>query len=95
MRFSHKSWTGFEGAGQVVQLRKERAELATALRDSQSTNEQLEAHFKQAMATEATLEKRVASHVLLIRPLLDSQQQQQLLGLVAEGLEKYAGNHLR
>lgn len=79
----------------VVRLKAERAELAERLRDPASTNQTLREYLDRAMTTEAALEHLVADHVLRIRPILDADQQQKLLGLVAEGLEKNAGPHLR
>lgn len=79
----------------IRQLKTNRAELAKRLRDPASSNATLREHLDRAMTTEAALENRVADHVLRIRPILNPNQQQQLLGLVAEGLETNAGNHLR
>lgn len=88
---------GFETEARrlIGQLKADRGALAKRLRDPASSNATLREHLDRAMATEAALEHLVADHVLTIRPILNPEQQQMLLGLVAEGLEKNAGDHLR
>ncbi len=69
-----------------VDLCERRDKLAALLEDAQSPKERILDQVELVIAAQDMLTRRVAAHLLAIRPLLTSQQQQRLMGMCASGL---------
>lgn len=76
-------------AGQMEKsLVADRDKLASMLDDPGTGNPELEAQFERVIASHNALERRVAKHVLAIRPYLTAAQQKQLMGLCAQSVRE-------
>lgn len=75
----------------TANLQGEREKLADLLDDPTSPNEQVMERVERVILAHNALERRVASHVLVIRPHLTAEQQKQLMGLCASGVRRAAG----
>ena len=74
-------------AGQLSEkLAAERKKLEALLEDTSSTDEAIMAQIERVIASHDALERRVASHMLAIRPILTPDQAKQLMGLAANGV---------
>ena len=63
------------------ELMDERTNLVSAFENPQSTNEELLKHINNLITTHSKIERRMARHVLLLRPYLTIEQQKWLIGL--------------
>ncbi|MBM4037182.1 MAG: periplasmic heavy metal sensor [Planctomycetes bacterium] len=67
-------------------LCEKREALAALLEDPQSPKDRILAQVEQVIAAQDTLTRRVAQHLVAIRPLLTPEQQKQLMGACASGM---------
>ena len=86
---------GAESKGLTGELTAEREKLAALLDDPKSADPQVLGQVERVIAAHNALERRVAKHVLAIRPHLEPAQQKQLLGLCAQGVRRAAGRYWR
>ncbi len=59
----------------------ERAKLLSMFEDPQTGNEQLLEQIKQLISAHSQIERRLAEHLLILRPHLNTEQQKWLIGL--------------
>lgn len=78
-----------------AELAARRSELAAALDDPQTTDQQILARSEAAIAAANAVERRVTSHLLAIRDHLNPDQQRKLFGLCAESVRTGKGNQWR
>lgn len=64
-------------------IQKAKETLATVLEDSASTDEEVVRQVERLIDASNSLERRIAQHLLAIRPLLTAEQSKQLMGVVA------------
>ncbi|MBE3097534.1 MAG: hypothetical protein IMZ44_10465 [Planctomycetes bacterium] len=69
-------------------LHSERKGLAGVLEDPATPDEHILEHMESVIAGHDALERRVARHVLLIRPHLTAEQQKRLMGLCASEVRR-------
>jgi hypothetical protein len=72
-------------------LRAEREKLAALLDDPKSADDRVMEQVERVIDAHNGLERRVATHVLAIRPSLTVGQQKRLMGLCASGVRRAAG----
>ncbi|UCC99084.1 MAG: hypothetical protein JSW66_04190 [Phycisphaerales bacterium] len=78
---------GFEADSNRLRdaLLAERAGLLAAFEDSRTTNDDLLRHIEKLTSAHTRLERRIATHVLTLRPHLSPDQQKWLIGLCRRG----------
>lgn len=81
-----------EAAGLSETLTAERRKLADLLEAPASTDAQVLEQVERVIAAHDALERRVARHVLAIRPYLTADQQKRLMGLCANCVRQ-RGDH--
>ena len=64
----------------------DRMALAALLEAPGSSDQQIMAQIERVIASHDALERRVATHMLAIRPILTPEQAKQLMGLAASGV---------
>lgn len=62
-------------------LLAERAKLLTAFEDLRASNDELIAQIEKLISAHSQIERRIAQHVLVLRPYLTPDQQKWLIGL--------------
>ena len=62
-------------------LLAERAKLLAAFEDPRTTNDELIAQIEKLISAHSQIERRIAKHVLVLRPHLTTDQQKWLIGL--------------
>lgn len=62
-------------------LSAERSELLNAFENAQTSNEQLRVQINKLVSTHSQIERRIARHLLVLRPHLSAEQQKWLIGL--------------
>ena len=62
-------------------LLAERAKLLAAFEDPRTTNDELLAQIERLISAHSQIERRIARHVLVLRPYLTTDQQKWLIGL--------------
>jgi hypothetical protein len=62
-------------------LSAERSELLNAFENDQTSNEQLLVQINKLVSTHSRIERRIARHLLVLRPHLSAEQQKWLIGL--------------
>ena len=72
----------------TANLAAEREKLAALIEDPASSDKQVLEHVERVIAAHDALERRVARHVLAIRPHLTADQQKRLMGLCASGVRE-------
>jgi len=75
-----------ESADLARQVGTERLTLADLLEDPATPGPDILAQLDRVTEAHAALERRVAEHLLIIRPLLTPEQQRKLLAFCAEGV---------
>ena len=78
----------------TANLAAEREKLAALIEDPASSDKQILEHVERVIAAHDALERRVARHLLAIRPHLTAGQQKRLMGLCANGVRE-AGRQWR
>jgi Spy/CpxP family protein refolding chaperone len=76
-------------------LARGRAELAAALEDGASNDQQIRARSEAVIAASAALERRVTDYLLAIRRHLTPEQQKRLFGICAQGVRQGGGGQWR
>lgn len=76
-------------------LCEKREALASLLENPQSPKERILGQVEQVIAAQDKLTRRVAEHLVAIRPLLTPEQQKQLMGTCASGVRCAAPCRLR
>jgi len=76
-------------------LCEKREALASLLEDPQSPKERILGQVEQVIVAQDKLTRRVAEHLVAIRPLLTPEQQKQLMGACASGVRCAAPCRLR
>lgn len=84
-----------ESQGLTTGLNAEREKLAALLDDPKSADPQVLDQVERVIAAHNALERRVAKHVLAIRPHLTAEQQKRLMGQCASGVRRAAGRPWR
>ena len=69
-------------------LADERFDLAALLEAPDSTDEQIMGQVERVIKAHDALERRVARHMLAIRPILTREQAKQFMGLAASGVRR-------
>jgi Spy/CpxP family protein refolding chaperone len=69
-------------------LTEERAKLAAALEDAAASDQAILDQVERVIAAGNALERRVARHVVAIRPSLTPGQQRKLMGLCAQNVRR-------
>jgi len=72
-------------------LLAERAKLLAAFEDSQTTNDELLQQLDKLISAHSQIERRVAGHVLVLRPHLTAEQQKWLIGLCRRQIAPLGG----
>ncbi|MBN2136883.1 MAG: hypothetical protein JW720_03675 [Sedimentisphaerales bacterium] len=72
-------------AGLRDALTSERAKLAAVFEDPESSNDELLGQIESLITTHSRIERRMAEHVLVLRPYLSAEQQKWLIGLCRRG----------
>lgn len=87
----------FEAAARRLQdeLAQARADLAARLERTRSTNAEILDHVERVIAAHDALERRVAQHLVRLRPHLTVAQQKRLFDLCAEGVREAGGRRWR
>lgn len=67
---------------------RKRNELASALDDPQSRDDEIRTKLEELIAANAGVERRVADYLLTVRDHLTKDQQRRLFGLCAEGIRQ-------
>jgi Spy/CpxP family protein refolding chaperone len=75
-----------EAGGLRQQVEADRMALAALLENPGSSDRQIMDQIERAIASHDALERRVARHMLAIRPILTPEQAKQLMGLAASGV---------
>jgi len=79
--------TFVDDAGRLRQeVEADRMALAALLETPGSTDRQIMDQIERAIVSHDALERRVAKHMLAIRPILTPEQAKQLMGLAASGV---------
>jgi len=77
-----------EGAALEARLETERERLAKLFEDSAAPNEAILAQIEQVIQGHAALERRVATHLLALRPILTDEQKMRLFSRCATGVRE-------
>jgi Spy/CpxP family protein refolding chaperone len=82
--------TQFVGEAKALQQRlaEERYALAALLETPNSGDEEIMAQVERVIEAHDALERRVARHMLAIRPILTPEQAKQFMGLAASGVRR-------
>ena len=84
-----------EAEGLSQKLVEEREKLAGLLEDPATPDSTLMSQIERVIQAHNDLERRVARHVLAIRPHLSPSQQKRLLGICAQGVRRAACRRYR
>jgi len=84
-----------EAAELSEKLDAARHRLAELLEDPGASDDQIMVQVERVITAHDALERRVARHVLAIRPHLSAEQQKRLMGLCAHGVRRCCGRPWR